>query len=71
MRRSVQLYRQHNADAVVIEANNGGDYLPAVLRAVDRTIPVRLVHATRGKKIAGAAGVRAVRAGPGSPCRAA
>ena len=50
MQRVAALYRQHNADAVVIEANNGGDYLPAVLRAVDRSIPVRLVHATRGKK---------------------
>lgn len=49
MRRAIELYRLHKADAVVIEANNGGDYLPAALRAVDPTVPYRLVHATRGK----------------------
>jgi phage terminase large subunit-like protein len=49
MRQVVALYRRFDADAVVIEANNGGDYLPAVLRAVDPTVPVQLVHASRGK----------------------
>lgn len=49
MRRVAELYHAHHADAVVIEANQGGDYLPAVLRQVDRTIPVRMVHARRGK----------------------
>lgn len=49
MRRVAELYHAMQADAVIIEANNGGDYLPAVLRQVDRSIPVRLVHASRGK----------------------
>ncbi|MEU5159679.1 hypothetical protein AB0G74_08735 [Streptomyces sp. NPDC020875] len=31
MRRAAQLYHEHQADCVVIEANNGGDYLPALL----------------------------------------
>lgn len=38
------------ADCVVIEANNGGDYLPALLEQVDPTVNWRIVHATRGKR---------------------
>lgn len=49
MKEVARLYHAHEADAVVIEANNGGDYLPAVLAQVDPSIPVRLVHAKRGK----------------------
>lgn len=47
--RAVALYRRHRADAIVAEANMGGDMVEAVLRQVDRTVPVRLVRATRGK----------------------
>lgn len=50
MRRAAELYRQHQADCVVIEANNGGDYLPALLMEVDPTVNWRIVHATRGKR---------------------
>lgn len=38
-------------DAVVIEANNGGDYLPGMLRTLDPAIPCRIVHATHGKAV--------------------
>ena len=44
------LYRELHADEVIVEANNGGDYLPALLRAIDPSIPVRTVHASRGKR---------------------
>lgn len=37
------------ADRVVAEANNGGQMVTSVLRAARATLPVRLVHATRGK----------------------
>ncbi|MFI1830737.1 terminase large subunit domain-containing protein [Streptomyces sp. NPDC020412] len=50
MRRAAQLYHEHQADCVVIEANNGGDYLPALLEQVDPTVNWRIVHATRGKR---------------------
>ncbi|MEV7936635.1 terminase family protein [Kitasatospora sp. NPDC088264] len=50
MRRAAELYHQHQADCVVIEANNGGDYLPALLMEVDPTVNWRIVHATRGKR---------------------
>ena len=37
------------ADRVVAEANNGGKMVETVLRAADSGLPVRLVHASRGK----------------------
>jgi phage terminase large subunit-like protein len=39
----------HGADRVVAEANNGGAMVESVLRAADFRLPVRLVHASRGK----------------------
>lgn len=39
----------HGADRVVAEANNGGAMVESVLRAADAGLPVRLVHASRGK----------------------
>lgn len=50
MEHLAKLYHQWDADAVVIEANNGGDYLPAVLQMVDPTVNWRIVHATRDKR---------------------
>lgn len=40
---------RHGADRVVAEANNGGDMVASVLRAADTGLPVKLVHASRGK----------------------
>jgi phage terminase large subunit-like protein len=37
------------ADRVIAEANNGGAMVESVLRAADAALPVRLVHASRGK----------------------
>ena len=37
------------ADRVIAEANNGGDMVIATLRAADIALPVKKVHATRGK----------------------
>ena len=37
------------ADRVIAEANQGGAMVESVLRAADITLPLRLVHATRGK----------------------
>ncbi|WP_406354192.1 terminase large subunit domain-containing protein [Streptomyces sp. NBC_00658] len=50
MRRAAALYHEHQADCVVIEANNGGEYLPALLTEVDPTVQWRIVHATRNKR---------------------
>jgi phage terminase large subunit-like protein len=40
---------QHGADKVIAEANNGGAMVETVLRAVNHALPVKLVHASRGK----------------------
>jgi phage terminase large subunit-like protein len=41
--------RAWSADRVVAEANQGGAMVEAVLRAANAALPLRLVHATRGK----------------------
>jgi len=41
--------RAWNADRVVAEANQGGDMVRSVLRAAHHALPLRLVHASRGK----------------------
>ena len=41
--------QQWNADRVVAEANQGGAMVESVLRAANQALPVKLVHATRGK----------------------
>ncbi|MEP0392322.1 MAG: terminase family protein [Erythrobacter sp.] len=38
-----------NADRVIAEANQGGAMVESVLRAANATLPVKLVHASRGK----------------------
>lgn len=40
---------RHGADRVIAEKNQGGDMVEAVLRGADAGLPVRLVHASRGK----------------------
>jgi phage terminase large subunit-like protein len=47
--RAVALYRRLAADAIVAEVNMGGDMVSAVLKQVDANVPVKTVHATRGK----------------------
>lgn len=42
-------YWAHRADRVVAEINNGGAMVESTLRAVDATLPITTVHASRGK----------------------
>lgn len=48
---AVGLYKEFEADRIVAEKNQGGEMVEAVIRAVDRNVPVTLVHATRGKLV--------------------
>ena len=48
-RRAVDLFRDECADCIVAETNQGGEMVKAVLAQVDANVPVRMVHATRGK----------------------
>jgi len=41
--------REWKADRVVAEANQGGAMVESVLRAADQALPIKLVHASRGK----------------------
>jgi phage terminase large subunit-like protein len=40
---------EFGADRIVAEANNGGAMVESVLRAARHSLPIRLVHASRGK----------------------
>jgi phage terminase large subunit-like protein len=48
-RRVADAANEWNADRVVAEANQGGAMVESVLRAADQALPIRLVHASRGK----------------------
>ena len=50
-RRAVALADQHEADAIVAEANQGGALVEQTLRAAGARVRVRLVHAARGKRV--------------------
>lgn len=47
--RAIDAYRKWGADCIVAEVNNGGDLVESLLRTIDRNIPYRAVHASRGK----------------------
>lgn len=47
--RAAALWRRLEADRLVAEANQGGDMVAAVIGQVDPGVPVKLVHARRGK----------------------
>ena len=47
--KAIALWRRFEADCLVVEANQGHDMVRAVIQAEDPTVPVRTVHATRGK----------------------
>jgi predicted phage terminase large subunit-like protein len=49
-KRAIALYHELQADRIVAESNNGGDMVSTVIRAIDPSVPVTLVHASRGKR---------------------
>lgn len=50
-KKAVNMFRKWEADKIVAEKNQGGEMVLSVLRAADRSVPVKLVHASRGKVI--------------------
>lgn len=50
-RKAVSLFRYWSADKIIAEKNQGGDMVLSTLKAVDRSVPVELVHASRGKVV--------------------
>ena len=47
--KAIALWRRLSADALVVEVNQGGDMVRAVIGEADRTVPVIEVRAHRGK----------------------
>lgn len=50
-RRAVDAFVLHKADRIVAEQNFGGQMVEATIRAVAPRVPVKMVHASRGKAI--------------------
>jgi len=47
---AISLYHKLQADVIVAEKNQGGEMITVTFETVDRSVPVRLVHASRGKQ---------------------
>jgi phage terminase large subunit-like protein len=47
--KAIALWRRLQADALVVEVNQGGDMVKSVIREADSAVPVIAVRATRGK----------------------
>ncbi|MEM7732058.1 MAG: terminase family protein [Pseudomonadota bacterium] len=47
--KAIAAMEQYGADRLVAEVNQGGDMVTEVMRQIDPMVPVKAVHATRGK----------------------
>ena len=47
---AVSAYHAHNAEAIYVESNQGGDMVRATIHAVDPEVPVRKIHAKESKQ---------------------
>lgn len=47
--RAISLWRRLSADALVVEVNQGGDMVKAVINSVDPNVPVTSAYAMKGK----------------------
>lgn len=45
------LFNQFGADLVVVETNQGGDMVESTLRQVNQNLPIKRIHAKRGKAL--------------------
>lgn len=45
----VNLYHDYSADKIVAEKNQGGEMVRHTIKTEDETVPIRLVHASKGK----------------------
>lgn len=49
--KAVDVFREWKADSVIVEVNQGGDMVSAVLRQIDPSLPIREVRAHVGKRL--------------------
>lgn len=47
---AVAAYYRYQADCIVAESNQGGEMVELTIHTIDPTVPVKLVHASRGKQ---------------------
>jgi phage terminase large subunit-like protein len=48
---AAQAFESFQADRIIAEANQGGEMVRSVLQAANTALPIRLVHASRGKHV--------------------
>jgi hypothetical protein len=48
---AVDAYHRHRANLIVAEKNQGGEMVAITIKQVDKHVPVKLVHASRGKVV--------------------
>lgn len=46
---AVAAYHRHNANLIIAEKNQGGEMVAITIKQVDKNVPIKLVHASRGK----------------------
>lgn len=46
---AVKAYEDFKADLIVAESNQGGDMVESVIKTVNENVPIKLIHASRGK----------------------
>lgn len=51
MRTAIRAYYEWEAERIVCEVNNGGDFAEELLRTFDENVSYRSVHASRGKQV--------------------
>jgi phage terminase large subunit-like protein len=49
-KRAVDAYYDHDADYIVAESNQGGEMVSHTIHTIDPNVPVKLIHASRGKQ---------------------
>ena len=48
---AVHQYRRYEADKIIAERNNGGDMVETTIHNIDPNVPVKTIHASRGKVV--------------------
>ena len=48
--KAVDAYHRWQADAIVVETNQGGDMIATTIRTIDNRVRIKEVHAARGKQ---------------------
>jgi phage terminase large subunit-like protein len=46
---AITAYHKYKANLIVAEDNNGGEMVEAVIKQIDPNVPIKRVHASRGK----------------------